>query len=157
VFKTIRNYLEGSIDDLIRYIEDFVTQYMDIELKVLSMLRSNIAEYDVDGVKVCIYVKERHVPSSSIIGNVMLGSCDIAIIVHESFKSISFRSKKCDVRELAKAFNGGGHPRAAGAPFSTSALHKILRNLGLDVSKYIVNEILRKIEGVDVARLCLEQ
>ncbi|MEM3979999.1 MAG: DHHA1 domain-containing protein [Ignisphaera sp.] len=160
VFKVIKNYLESTIKDIIQYIEEDVSRYVDEELKTLSLLRSKIMEDKIDEVKLCIYVKDHYIPSSSIIGNAMLSFCDIAVVVHETLKSISFRSRKCNVREIANIFGGGGHPKAAGAPLNIPLVVKLLNNFGLGVAnKYVIDEISRKIRKskLNLRSLCSEE
>lgn len=159
VFKVIRSYLENTLKDLVQYIEEDVSKYVDEELKVLSSLPSKIIKERIDGITLCIYVKDSYLPSSSIIGNAMLSFCDIAVLVHEALKSISFRSRKCNVREVAKAFGGGGHPRAAGAPLNTPLVFRLLNNLGLDIAKeHVAEEILKKMVElrINLLSLCSE-
>lgn len=159
VFKVIKSYLENTLKDLVQYIEEDVSKYVDEELKVLSSLPDKIIKEGIDGITLCIYVKDSYIPSTSIIGNAMLSFCDIAVLVHEALKSISFRSWKCNVREVAKSLGGGGHPRAAGAPLNIPLVFRLLKNLGLDIAKkYVVDEILKKMIElkINIISLCSE-
>lgn len=159
VFKIIKSYLENSINNIVSLIEEDVSKYVDEELKVISSLHSKIVKRYVEGISVCLYFKERPIPSTSIIGNAMLSICDIAIVAHETLKSLSFRSKICNVRELAKVFNGGGHPRASGAPLNIPFIYKLLEGIGVDTARrYVIDEVLKKIEGFggDLKSLCIE-
>lgn len=153
-------YLRSEISDLIKYIEDEVAKYVDEELEVLSSLNKKIVKINLNTISLCIYVKTKHIPSSSIIGNTILSKCDIAIIINESLKSISFRSSKCNVREIAKLFNGGGHLRAAGASLTIPPIYKILKITGIGnnlVKDIIVNEVLKKISKNNISweQLCV--
>jgi oligoribonuclease NrnB/cAMP/cGMP phosphodiesterase (DHH superfamily) len=157
VFNTIKAFLEGVVEDIVSTIEEDVSRYVDEELKVLSEMRNEIIQKVVDGMKVCIYFKKRSIPSTSIIGNAMLSICDIAIVVHESLRSLSFRSRRCNVREIAKLFNGGGHPRAAGAPLEIPLVYKVLNSIGIDLAKKrIVEDVFDKIERFrqDLKNMC---
>jgi oligoribonuclease NrnB/cAMP/cGMP phosphodiesterase (DHH superfamily) len=160
VFNLIKYFLEGGIEDIVSGIEEDVSKYVDEELRILSTLRSRIIKKDVEDLSLCIYFKEKSIPSTSIIGNAMLSICDIAVVIHESLKSLSFRSRKCNVREIAKIFNGGGHPRAAGAPLNIPFIYRVLSNISLDVvRKDIVEQILNRIESFKphFKSLCTEE
>lgn len=157
VLKVLREYLEQKLSDIITYVEDCVSRYVDEEVRVLSSLANQVSKEIIEGVKLCIYVKSNNVPSSSIIGNTLLSECDIAIIVHESLKSVSFRSSKCNVREIAKVLGGGGHPRASGARLDMPAIYRLFRNLALDaIKKHVKSVLLSKIRehNISLRSLC---
>ncbi|MEM1542267.1 MAG: hypothetical protein QW101_03980 [Ignisphaera sp.] len=159
VLKTFTNYLRNRDHDLLSIVKEEVVRYVDEELRVLSNLDREIVKFVIDGITLCVYMKREHIPSSSIIGNTLLSRCDIAAIINESLKSISFRSSRCNVRELAKIFNGGGHIKAAGAPLEVSPVYKVLKNIGIGnsiVRGNIVNNLLDKIaKNIDWRKLCV--
>lgn len=56
---------------------------------------------------------------------------DCVMIVNIAHKTMSFRTIKddCPVNKIAKHFNGGGHPKSAGAPIDKALLCKIINKL----------------------------
>lgn len=157
VFNTVAKYLNGEISCIVDHTLNEVSRYVDVELEKLSLLPNEVEKILLDGISICVYVKEYRIPSASIIGNLMLSMCDIALIVNESLNRLSFRSSKCNVRDLALVFGGGGHVRAAGAPLKTPLLYKVFKSLSPEMTRRgIVNEIIRKIKeaGISLRDLC---
>jgi len=132
-FELVREIVENGIDDVLKRYEHVVEDVVSKELSVVSDSLRRVEIVNVNGLRVCIYVKseKEKVVSTSLMCNAFLGRnlCDIAIVVRRDLKSLSLRSRRCDVREIAKALGGGGHPRAAGAPFPRSSA-KLLAILG---------------------------
>jgi len=131
---------------LIENSERYVEEYVDKELNELSRLCSKIHRIKINGIDIAIYIKHHRVPGTSIIGNFVLNRCksDIAVIINEKLKSISFRSNRYDVRDIARRLGGGGHLYASGAPLNINLLQKILFRLskGLLV-RYVASELKR--------------
>lgn len=160
VYRIIKSLLEENGEFSVDHIEVDVLRYIDEELMVLSSLDTKMFRTVFGNIVLCVYVKERHIPSSSIIGNKMLSTCDIAVIINEKLKSVSFRSRRCNVRELAKIFGGGGHERAAGAPLDIPIVYRLLKTVGLNTVKNLLfNKIVERLSknDVDLRKLCQER
>jgi len=116
---------------LMTVASEFAEEYVDIELKALSDLCRRVVIEDIAGAAVAFAYKRYRIPNSSIIGNFMLHRCnaDIAVIINEDLSSLSFRSIKIDVSELAKRLGGGGHKNASGAPLNLNPLNRIILRL----------------------------
>ncbi len=129
---------------LIENIEKYVEDYVDRELDTLSKLCSKIYKVRINDIDIAIYTKHHRIPGTSIIGNYVLNRCggDIAIVLNEELKSISFRSIRCNVRDIAKMLGGGGHVHASGAHLNVNlfqkTLYKVSRRL---LIKYIVSKL----------------
>ncbi len=125
ILSKIRNRDVVVDEEIVKYVEMFV----DKEFRELNLVNRKQVCYRIDNVSICMYMKQSDVVSSSIIGNYILSrGADIAIIIHRDLKALSFRSKKCNVQILAKAFGGGGHEKASGAPLKMNSIQRsILR------------------------------
>ena len=66
----------------------------------------------------------------------MFPEYDFIEIINFSSNGVSFRTRKDDVNltKLAKVFNGGGHPKAAGCPIPNELKYNFIDEL-LDVSR----------------------
>ncbi len=141
--KTLR---DRDLKWLIENSENYVEEYVDKELYELSRLCSKIHKVKINGIDIAIYIKHHRIPGASIIGNFVLNRCksDIAIIINEKLKSISFRSNRYDVRDIARRLGGGGHLHASGAPLNINLFQKILYKLSEKLLvRYIVSELKR--------------
>jgi len=94
-----------------------IERIMDKELELLTKYLSEVKIREVCGYKIAFIIKRHKIPQTSIIANYLnsVTGADIIAIINVDSCSISLRSKKCNVREIAKALGGGGHARAAGA------------------------------------------
>lgn len=129
-------------DDIMEIVEKAVSK----ELKILSKVFKNAVLVNVGNLKLVAYFKSDEEHLTSYIANVLLSryQADIAVIVRRG--SVSFRSRVCDVRELAKALGGGGHPQASGAPLKPPPYIRILTFLG--IRKPHISWCLRRVSEV---------
>ncbi|NPA96508.1 MAG: hypothetical protein GXO32_02765 [Crenarchaeota archaeon] len=145
---------QSIISRYIGLVEEMVSE----ELNIVSRALEKVMVTAIGNVKLCIYAKddsERRV-STSLMCNAMLGRglCDVAVVVRRDLRALSLRSKEsCNVREIAKALGGGGHPRAAGAPLSMSLWTKLAVALARAVG---LRELSREIVIKKVARMLKE-
>jgi len=128
VLRTLRS---RDLSHLMSVASEFAEKYVDIELKILSDLCRHVVIEDIAGAAIAFAYKRYRIPNSSIIGNFMLNMCnaDVAVIINEDLLSLSFRSTKIDVSELAKRLGGGGHKNASGAPLNLNPLNRIMLRL----------------------------
>jgi len=128
VLRTLRS---RDLSYLMTVASEFAERYVDIELKILADLCKHVVTENVAGVTIAFAYKRYKIPNSSIIGNFMLNRCnaDVAVIINEELSSLSFRSTKIDVSELAKRLGGGGHKNASGAPLNLNPLNRIILRL----------------------------
>jgi len=99
---------------------------MDRELKIYSKVVREARVARVGRYVIAYYLKPRSEHVTSYIGNLLISrfNADIALICREG--SLSLRSREVNVREIAKALGGGGHPQAAGAPARPPLLIRLL-------------------------------
>lgn len=145
----LRTLKDIDLEWLIENSERYVEEYVDKELNMLSKLCSKICKVKINGIDIAIYTKHHRIPGTSIIGNFVLNRCksDIAVIINEELKSISFRSIRCNVRDIAKMLGGGGHIHASGAPLNIDMFQKILFRLS---RKLLVKYIISKLKKLEV-------
>ena len=107
--------LKNFKGELTPEIIDKVSEVFDNELRIYSDVVKEASTKFVEGIKLAYYFKNNNEHVTSFIGNLMLSrfAADVALIC--KYKSISLRSKNFNVREVAKALGGGGHPQASGA------------------------------------------
>ncbi len=102
---------------------------MDRELRIYSRVVKEARIARVGKYVVAYYLKPKSEHVTSYIGNILLSrfNADIALICRNG--SLSLRSRDVDVRRIAKALGGGGHPRAAGAPARPPLIIRLLAAL----------------------------
>jgi len=129
--RVLRTLRSRDLSYLMTVASEFAEKYVDIELKILTDLCKHVVTENIAGTTVAFAYKRYRIPNSSIIGNFMLNRCnaDVAVIINEDLSSLSFRSTKIDVSELAKRLGGGGHKNASGAPLNLSPLNRIILRL----------------------------
>jgi len=146
--KRLREFISRECNDVAEIV-------VSKELETIRKVFTHVKVVDFGGVKLCVYVKDRRdrMVSTSLIGNALVhrGLCDIAAIARQDIATLSLRSYRCDVRTIAVALGGGGHPRAAGAHLSSSPIKRtllmLLNELGAkgividSVTKHIVREM----------------
>ncbi len=153
-YKGGSKWKEYIVNELMKFNGELPSEFLGIveevisrELKILSKALSKAGTVTSNGIKVVYYYKGNEEHLTSYIANILLSrySADLAIICRRG--SISLRSKKLDVRELAKALGGGGHPRAAGAPLRVSLITKLLLLIGIKkpLIKKCLSEVLSKL------------
>ena len=147
-------YLSGVLEELVDdEVGDVVAAVAEREVEEVSQLLRDMVRVRVGGIELGFALRRGSVPESSILGAAMLGrGVDIAVVLNRG-RSISFRSARCNVRELAAALGGGGHPRAAGAPAPLAPLLRLLVLVGLgraalSVVVRRVTSVLRELAGV---------
>jgi len=125
-----------------------VEEVVSKELKIItnSLRKAGVVEYG--RIKLVYYYKGNEEHLTSYIANALLSryEADVAVICRKG--SISLRSKSFNVRELAKALGGGGHPRAAGAPLRISLITKLLAIMGIKgpLIRKCVKSVLSKLD-----------
>ncbi len=127
-----------------------VSEAFDHELKLYSKVVKEAKVLKVKGLKLVYYFKKDEEHVTSYIGNIMLSryDADIALICKQG--SVSLRSREFNVRELAKRLNGGGHPRAAGAPLRPPLIRVFISMLGFKkpLLNWCVNTVVNKLSDM---------
>ena len=133
----------GELDD---EVKEVVEKAVSKELKVLSKALKNAVLAELGNLKVVAYFKGSEEHLTSYIANVLLSrfQADVAVIVR--YGSVSFRSRGYDVRELAKALGGGGHPQASGAPLKPPFYIRLLTLFG--IRRFHINWCIKRISEV---------
>ncbi len=133
----------GELDD---EIKEVVEKAVSRELKIFSKALEKAVLTKVGNVKLVAYFKGNEEHLTSYIANVLLSrfQADIAVIIR--YGSVSFRSRTYNVRELAKALGGGGHPLAAGAPLKPPFYIRLLTLLG--IRRFHINWCIKRISEV---------
>jgi len=140
---------KGGLDsEILKCVEDVV----DRDLRTYSEVLKKVLLSVIDGVKVAFVVKEWEESSTSYIAHFIMSrvNADVVIVCKEG--SLSIRSNELNIRELAVRLGGGGHPKAAGAPFKLPLLHKLLLRIGLKkyVLKYCAKVVTEAIRSVGI-------
>jgi len=138
---------DGSLsDEVLRCAEDV----MDRDLRVFNSVIKKSLIFNVGGVKVALVMKEWEESSTSYIAHFLMSRVNADIVVVYREGSISIRSNDFNVRELAVRLGGGGHPKAAGAPFRTPLLYRLLLALGIKkpALKYCAKVVSRELTAV---------
>ncbi len=123
--KLLKGFYEGSLwwPDL----DEALEEYLKLEFKGFERAKRNTLVKSFNGCRVVFVLKEPGPPNASILGNALLSryNADVAVIVRKRGRGISLRSRGVNVREIAYALGGGGHPRAAGAPLNLPLLYRL--------------------------------
>lgn len=138
---------DGSLsDEIVRCAEDI----MDRDLRVFNSVIKKSVIFDVKGVKIALVMKEWEESSTSYIAHFLMSRVNADIVVVYKEGSLSIRSNDFNVRELAVRLGGGGHSKAAGAPFKTPLLYRLLLALGIKrpALKYCAKVISRELATV---------
>lgn len=152
-----RLHVVEKISKGILWDEEFTENIMekiDRELLSYNTIRDNVVQGVVDGIKIVV-APRRNSLETSFTASYILGrlGADIACIVSKDGK-ISLRSRRINVREIAKALGGGGHPRAAGAkikiPLKTRILSRLIPGT---VEKYTLKTITETIRRIGVENI----
>ncbi len=96
------------------FTENIVSK-IEKELMIYNNVLKQVLIDHVDGLRIA-YTTYSKIVDTSFIAALLLSrlSSSVAVVASADGK-LSFRSIDVDIRELAKALGGGGHPRAAGA------------------------------------------
>lgn len=131
-------------NEILHIVEDVI----DKELALLTKYSSEVQVRDICSYKVAFLIKRHRLPQTSIVANYLgsITNADIVVIVNVDSCSISLRSKKCNVREIARALGGGGHARAAGAKLGMSFRCLALKlGINLNIQSAIEKKLKRAI------------
>jgi len=133
----------GALDNEIREV---VERAVSKELRVFSKAISKAVLTEVGNVRIVAYFKGSEEHLTSYVANILLSrfQSDIAVIVR--YGSVSLRSRTFNVREIAKALGGGGHPQAAGAPLKPPFYIRFLSLLG--IKRFHLNWCIKRISEV---------
>ncbi|MCD6301494.1 MAG: phosphoesterase [Staphylothermus sp.] len=123
-----RMYVTEKIAQGIVWCEEFtkkVVERFEQEIQAYNEVRENIIVRTIGNLKIAIALQhpilDNSFTAAFIIGRT---DADIAVITSRDGK-ISLRSREYNVRDLAKYFGGGGHPRAAGFKINIPLLVKL--------------------------------
>ena len=124
--------------------EEVVIERFDEELKELSKnIKTKV--FEVNNIRFAVTLKNSKVENSFLAARVMgLTNADVAIVVDKSGK-LSLRSRGVNVRDLAVALGGGGHPKAAGAKIDIPLKIKILSLFTDDAILTYVSNVVKSI------------
>ncbi|MEM2757636.1 MAG: DHHA1 domain-containing protein, partial [Sulfolobales archaeon] len=119
-------------DEIIKCVESV----MDRDLRVFNSVIKNSISFEVNGVKIAIAMKDWEESSTSYIAHFIMSrlNADIVIVFKEG--SLSIRSNDLNIRDLAVRLGGGGHAKAAGAPFKTPLFYRLM--LALRIRKPVL-------------------
>ncbi len=149
--KLIRGFYEGSLwwPDL----DEALEEYLRLEFKGFLDAERNVMVREIDGCRVVFVLKRPGPPNASILGNSLLSryQADVAVIVRRRGRGMSLRSRSVNVREIAYALGGGGHPRAAGAPLQLPLLFRLVSivypRVRLRYAARLIEDALRRLGG----------
>ncbi|MCX8186739.1 MAG: DHHA1 domain-containing protein [Sulfolobales archaeon] len=137
-------------DELIKCAENVI----DRDLKVFKSAIKNSFLLNVGGIKVAITMKEWEESSTSFVAHYIMSrlNADVVIVFKEG--SLSIRSNELNIRELAVRLGGGGHPKAAGAPFKLPILYRFLIALGIrkPVLRYCGKVIANELTNLNLSK-----
>jgi hypothetical protein len=103
--------------------------------------------FEVNGVKVAVVEKSKDVENSILAARVMgLTRADIVVVADRSGK-LSLRSRGVNVRNLAAALGGGGHPQAAGAKIDLPLIVRIASLISNTAVLNYVENVLKQYEA----------
>ncbi len=108
-----------------------VEEFVNVELRNYSKADRIVEVIDVGGCRIVLAVKYWNgPPHRSLLAQYLLSryNADIAVILRP-WGGISLRSRRVDVRKIALALGGGGHPRASGAPLPASWIRRLLSRI----------------------------
>lgn len=151
--KHLINKLSGFDGSLSDEIVKCVEEVMDRDLKVFNSVIKNSMVFNVNDVKVAVVMKEWEESSTSYMAHFIMSrhNADIVIVYKEG--SLSIRSNDLNIRELAVRLGGGGHPKAAGAPFKTPLIYRLLLMLGIrkPALKYCARVVLKELTKITLS------
>jgi len=121
--RLVEKFSRGTLWD--EELEKALQSYISLELANFNRILSTAYVTPPPCIVAATY-KSRGPPSNSFIGASLLSRhrADIAVIVRDN-GAISLRSRTVNVREVARQFGGGGHPRAAGAKVRLGLLARL--------------------------------
>jgi len=127
---------------------DKVVERFEEELKGYKMIDEYMVVKNINGLSIGVSLQIDYI-ENSFQAAYMMGryNIDIAIVTSRDGK-VSLRSMRYDIRELAREFGGGGHPKAAG--FKIDIPFKIRLKSLIDhkvIQTYVLEAILQKIGG----------
>ncbi len=147
VVRKLSNFRGELTEEVLRAAEEVINK----ELRLYSKVVREGKVLNHEGLRIAYYFKRNDEHATSYIGNLMLSrfNADIAVICKPN--SVSLRSKGFNVRELAKALGGGGHPRASGAKLDPPMYLRLLYWIGVrtPLTGWCVKEVLRGLERVE--------
>ncbi len=132
-------------------LEEALNEYLRKEFEGFHAALESAIVVEAGGCRFAVLLKKPGPPSASIIGNAAASrlNVDFVAIVRRNGSGVSLRSSRVNVREIALALGGGGHPRAAGAPlrmpFLLRLLAKIYPRLRQQYAAKRIAEALREI------------
>lgn len=142
----------GELDEeILRAAEDAV----DLELKVFNKALRSARVVEKNGVRIVYYFKSDEEHLTSYVANLLMSrfKADMAVICRR--RSVSLRSRRLNVRDIAKALGGGGHPQASGAHIKPPLVLRLLTALGIKRFQlnWCVNRVLEVIDSVRVEEI----
>lgn len=146
--RVLRKFYNGVLWD--KELQAALERYVDLELKGYSKLTKHLRTMVVNGVSLAVTFKPPGPPSNSMAAAFVAGrtGAEIVVVVRRD-GAISLRSAECDVRKLALALGGGGHPKASGAKVRAGLFIRLLGRVfpGLLLSRAAksVEEALRRV------------
>lgn len=147
--RMMKGFVEGSL--WWPELDEALHEYLRREFEGFSYSLRHLMVFEAKGCKVVVALRRPGPPSPSIIGNSLLSrlGADVVGIVKSNGNGISLRSLGVDVRRIAVAMGGGGHPRAAGAPLNMNLLWRILSKLYPRLKlRYASRRLREAIEGL---------
>ncbi|MBE9390900.1 hypothetical protein IOK49_02235 [Fervidicoccus fontis] len=128
-----------SFETLIEASKNKAVEVFDREIELMGFYREKAEDINIEGIKLTFVFKSHNDLSTSMLAQYLMSvrNSDIVVVVDKRGK-YEFRSKKCNVREIAFKLGGGGHPEASGAPFPsflTLLMKMKLYGLAIDLAK----------------------
>ncbi len=140
----------GIDSEILEAVEEAISR----ELKVVTSAIKKAGIKEVGGVRLAYYFKGDEEHLTSYVANALMSRfrADVAVICRKG--SVSLRSYSLDVRSVAKALGGGGHPRASGARLNPPLLIRFLSLLGVKSLhlRWCVNKVINALKEVGVVR-----
>lgn len=123
-----------------------ILERLELELRGYSNVFENTLFFNYNGVKFAVVLQNQYVENSFVASYIIARYGVDVVAITSSDGKISLRSKYYNVRELAVALGGGGHPRASGAkiriPLSIKLKRIINKRAVLEyVAKTIMNTL----------------
>ncbi len=147
LYKLFEKFYKGIlIDDEAKTL---IEEYISKEIKGYDEALRYTKVFKVNGCNVAVTVKDKGPPSRSHVAHFIIARKNVDVVaIYEIGHGLSFRSINIDVRRLATALGGGGHPRAAGVkiriPLHIKLVSLLFKSILLRYVESIVKKVIEK-------------
>ncbi|ADI32091.1 DHH family phosphoesterase [Staphylothermus hellenicus] len=133
---------------------DKVVERFEKELIGYKMVDKTILTREINNIRIAVVLQNKYIENSFTASYTMgRTNADIVAVISKDGK-VSLRSRNINIRNLALAFGGGGHPRAAGFKIKIPLiirLKSLLKNKALQ--EYIISKLTEKIRNIGIEHI----